>query len=65
MAADLNKLAIEAEAEADRLSGIYLRVVMLAKARRIEFIEAGREAVASGAISAGDWLMVREAVGGQ
>lgn len=60
---DLDKLAIEAEA--DRLSGIYIRVVMLAQARRVDFIEAGREAVSNGAISAADWVMVREAVGGR
>ena len=36
-----NKLAIEAEA--DRLAGVYLRVVMLAQARRIEYdLAAGK-----------------------
>ena len=44
MPTDLDKLAIEAEA--DRLSGVYLRIVMLAQAQRIDFLEAGRDAVA-------------------
>ena len=61
MSADLDKLAIEAEA--DRLSGVYLRVTMLARARRIDVLDAGREAVAKGLISAADWVLVREALG--
>jgi hypothetical protein len=60
---DLDKLAIEAEA--DRLSGGYIRVMMLARAQRIDFLQAGREAVAKGLVSAADWGMLREALGGR
>lgn len=63
MLTDLDKLA--AEAEADRLSGVYVRVMMLAQAQRIDLIEAGREAVAKGLVSAGDWQMLCEAMGRQ
>jgi hypothetical protein len=60
MSADPDKLAIETEA--DRLSGIYLRVRMLAKAQRTDVLEAGREAVAMGLISERDWELVRAAI---
>jgi hypothetical protein len=63
MGNELDRLAIEAEA--DRLSGVYLRVRLLAQARRIEFEAAGREAVANGVVSAADWDVIREAVGGR
>ena len=63
MRTDLDKLAVEAEA--DRLSGVYIRVMMLARAQRIDFLQAGREAVAKGLVSAADWLIVCEAVGGR
>jgi hypothetical protein len=63
MSADLDKLAVEAEA--DRLSGVYQRITMLARAQRIDFTQAGREAVAKGLVSAADWGMLREAMGGQ
>ena len=63
MGADLDRLALEAEA--DRLSGVYLRVMMLARAQRMEILQAGREAVAKGVISAADWALVREAIGGR
>lgn len=63
MSTDLNKLAIDAEA--DRLSGVYLKVKMLAQAQRIDFIEAGRQAVAKGLVSEADWVMVHLAVGGR
>jgi len=63
MNADIDKLATEAEA--DRLSGIYVRVTMLAQAQRIDLVQAGREAVAKGLISSADWAMVREAVDGR
>jgi hypothetical protein len=36
MSVDLDKLA--AEAEADRLSGVYVRVMMLAQAQRTDFL---------------------------
>ena len=62
MGTDLDKLAVEAEA--DRLSGVYVRVMMLARAQRTDFIQAGREAVSKGLVSAADWAMVREAIGG-
>jgi hypothetical protein len=63
MGTDLDKLAVEAEA--DRLSGVYIRVMMLARAQRTDFLQAGREAVAKGLVSAEDWLMLREAMGGR
>ena len=63
MLTDLDKQAVEAEA--DRLSGVYIRIVMLAQAQRIEFIETGRDAVAKGLVSAADWVMLREAIGGR
>ena len=50
--ADLDKLAIEAEA--DRLSGVFLRVKMLAQAQRTDRATAGRDAVAKGLVSAAD-----------
>ncbi|TDH58811.1 hypothetical protein E2C06_30555 [Dankookia rubra] len=62
MSTDLDKLVVKAEA--DRLNGIYVRILVLAQAQRIDFIQAGREAVAKGLVSAADWLMVREAVDG-
>ena len=61
MSTDPKKLAIEAEA--DRLSGVYLRVRMLAQAQRIDVLEAGRDAVAKGLVSAVDSELVREAIG--
>lgn len=63
MSADLDKLAVEAEA--DRLSGVYIRVMMLARTQRTDFLQAGRDAVAKGLVSAADWGMLREAMGGQ
>jgi hypothetical protein len=63
MGADLDKLALEAEA--DRLSGVYLKVMMLARARRIDLLDAGREAVAKDIVSAADWALVREALVGR
>jgi hypothetical protein len=60
---DVDKLAIEAEA--DRLSGVYIRVMMLARAKRVDLMQAGRDAVAKGLISSADWELVREAVGGR
>lgn len=63
MGTDLNKLAVEAEA--DRLSGVYIRIMMLARAQSIDFLQAGREAVAKRLVSAVDWAMVREAIGGR
>ena len=63
MGTDLNKLAVEAEA--DRLSGVYIRIMMLARAQRTDLLQAGREAVAKGLVSAADWALVREAIGGR
>jgi hypothetical protein len=60
MSADLDRLALEAEA--DRLSGVYLKVMMLARARRIDLLDAGREAVAKGIFNAADWALVHEAL---
>ena len=50
------------EAEANRLSGVYLRIRMLAQARRIDVLDAGRDAVAKGLVSAADWALVRAAI---
>jgi len=63
MADDVQKLAIEAEA--DRLSGVYLQAMMLAGAQRIDLLDAGQIAVARGVISAADWAVVREALVGR
>ncbi|TDH58155.1 hypothetical protein E2C06_34030 [Dankookia rubra] len=63
MLTDLDKLATEDEA--DRLSGVYIRITVLARAQRIDFIQVGREAVAKGLVSTADWLMLREAIGGR
>ena len=63
MSSDLDRLVIEAEA--DRLSGVFLRILLLAKATRLEFEAAGREAVARGEVSAADWLTIREATAGR
>lgn len=62
---DLDQRAIEAEA--DRLCGVYLqvKVKVMAQAQRIEILQAGREAVAKGLISADERDVVREAVGGR
>jgi hypothetical protein len=53
------------EAETDRLSGVYHRIMLLARAQCISFLQAGREAVAKGLVSAADWVMLREAMGGR
>ena len=58
--ADLDKLAIEAEA--DRLSGVFLWVKMLAQAQRTDLATAGRVAVAKGLVSAADWALIEEAL---
>jgi hypothetical protein len=63
MLTDLDKLA--AEAEADCLSGVYQRIMLLARAQRLDFLQAGREAVAKGLVTAADWGMLREARGGR
>ena len=63
MGADLDRLALEAEA--DRLSGVYLRIMLLAQAQRMDLLDAGRIAVAKGLISAVDWVLVREAISGR
>ena len=63
MRPDLDKLAIGAEA--DRLSRVYIRVMLLARAQRMDFLQAGRDAVAKGLVSAADWRMLREAMGGR
>jgi len=38
---------------------------MLAQAQRTDFLQAGRDAVAKGLVSAADWGMLREAMGGR
>ena len=60
MSTDIDRLAVEAEA--DRLSGVYLRVMLLAQAQRIDLLDAGRIAVAKGLVRAADWALVREAL---
>ena len=60
MSAGPNQLAIEVEA--DRLSGVYLRIRKLAQAQRIDVLDAGRSAVAKGLVSAADWALVRAAI---
>jgi len=57
---DIDKLAVEAEA--DRLSGVYLRIRLLAQAQRIAVLQAGLDAVANGLVSAEDWELVRTAI---
>ncbi len=59
MSTDPDKLAIEAEA--DRLAGVYVRIRLLAQAQGSDVIEAGRDAVAKGLVTAADWELVREA----
>lgn len=49
------------EAEADRLAALYDRILLAAQARRLGFLEAGREAVAKGRVSLADWDMLRDA----
>ena len=63
MSADLDRLALEAEA--DRLGGVYLKVALLARARRLDLLAAGREAVAAGPVRAADWELIREAIAGR
>ena len=58
---ELDRLAIEAEA--DRPAGIFEQIRLLAQAQRLSFIQAGRDAVAKGLITASDWALVREALG--
>ena len=58
---ELDRLATEAEA--DRLAGIFEQIRLLAQAQRLSFIQAGRDAVAKGLITASDWALVREALG--
>ena len=60
LSTDIDKLAIEAEA--DRLSGVYLRVMLLAQAQRMDLLDAGRIAVTKGLVGAADWALVREAL---
>lgn len=51
------------EAEADRLAALYGRVLLAARARRVGFLEAGRDAVAEGLVSLADWDLLRDAHG--
>lgn len=55
---DLHEAA--AEAEADRLFGVFLQVRLLAQARHIEFLQAGEEAVRNGLVAEADWQLVRQ-----
>ena len=48
--------------EADRLSGVYLLVRILAQAQHIDVMQAGEAAVAKGLITEKDWAVVREAI---
>lgn len=47
------------------MSGVYIRITMLAHAQRTDFLQVGRDAVAKRLVSAADWLMLSEALGGQ
>ena len=60
MSADPDKLSIKAEA--DWLSGVYVRIRLLAQAQGIDVIAAGGEAVAKGLVTAADGGLVREAI---
>jgi hypothetical protein len=51
---ELDRLAIEAEA--DRLASIFEQVRLLAQAQRLSFIQAVRDTVAKGLITASDGL---------
>ena len=51
------------EDEAARLSGVYVKIKVLAQKRRIEFVEAGRSATTEGMVSLEDWALIREAIG--
>jgi len=53
------------EDAAARLSGVYLKIKVLAQKRRIGFAEAGRAAAAEGLVSLEDWALIREAVEGR
>lgn len=48
-------------AEADRLAALYERILLAARARRVSFLDAGREAVAKGVVALDDWDLLREA----
>jgi hypothetical protein len=65
MDSDFDRLTIEEEAEAERLSGVFVRILLLAKASQLEFEAAGRAAVAKGEVAAADWTIIREATGGR
>ena len=49
------------EAEADRLAALYERILLAARARRVPFLDAGREAVAKGVVALDDWDLLRKA----
>jgi hypothetical protein len=49
-----------AEAEADRLFGVFLQVRLLAQARHIDFLQAGEEAVRNGLVTEEDWLLIKQ-----
>ena len=59
----LLRVAGDGPALADRLAALYERVLLAAQARRVGFLDAGREAVATGAVSLADWDLLREAAG--
>ena len=48
------------EAEADRLFGVFLQVRLLAQSRRIDFLQAGEEAVRNGLVAEEDWLVIKQ-----
>ena len=53
------------EDEAARLSGVYVKIKVLAQKRRIGFGEACRAAAAEDLVSLEDWALIREAVEGR
>lgn len=53
------------EAEADRLAALYERILNAAAARRVGFLEAGRDAVAAGLVTLAEWDLLRDAHDGR
>jgi hypothetical protein len=55
---DIDRAAIEAEA--DRLLAVFIRIRVLSQTRKLDFTEAGLEAVRNGLVSEEDWAVIRE-----
>lgn len=50
------------EAEAARVSGVYMKVTIMAQKQKRDLVAVGREAVEKGVIEAPDWQLVEEAI---